>query len=85
MDHHAVLQEKLRKAFGGKVPLEARDSWAEFLKTRGTEIYVKYDWIKDNRLYDWLSSQVAWLDFGEGVAGITIFVHNDKYDCSQQL
>ena len=70
---HLELREKLLKAFGGQVPMSARDRWAQFLKSEATEIYVRYDWIKDHRFFKWIYDSPE-VDFGEGTEGVTVWV-----------
>lgn len=69
---HQALREKLLKAFGGQVPMKARDRWAEFIRNEATEIYVRYEWIKDARFFKWVHDSPE-VDFGEGAEGLTVW------------
>lgn len=69
---HDELQDKLRKAMG-KIPMAARDRWAEFLRSKGTEFTLRYEWIADNRFYRWVY-ECEEIDFGEGAETITVWI-----------
>lgn len=73
---HDELAEKLMKAFGGTVPMTARDRWADFIRNKKTEIYVRYDWIKDHRFFKWVYDSPE-VDFGEGAEGLTVWSVDD--------
>lgn len=72
MDHDE-LKDKILKAFGGRVPVSAKDRWAEFVKNRETEIFLFYDWVKDRRFYRWVQNHPD-LEFGDGVGGIKVWI-----------
>jgi len=72
---HEQLREKIMKAFGGKVPMRARDRWANFLRGQATEIYLEYEWIKDSRFFRWIY-ECEDVDFGEGSDGLTVWIIN---------
>jgi hypothetical protein len=52
MDHEE-LKEKLLKGMGGKPPMVARESWGEFQRTKATEWWYNYEWIKIPQFHDW--------------------------------
>ena len=72
---HEELKEKLLKAMGGKPAIAARPTWAEFLRNRGTEFFINYDWIQAPAFYKWV-----WycedVDFGDGAQGLTVWICN---------
>lgn len=71
---HDELQEKLRKAMGGKIPMAARDSWAEFLRNRATEFWINYDWVKHPGFWQWLHEDPR-VDGGlGGTFGTTVMI-----------
>lgn len=71
---HDVMREKILKAVGGRPPIGMRDSWAEFIKTKGTYFFLRDEWVKDKRFWDWCFAQPAFEFYcrDEGV-GIEIF------------
>lgn len=76
MDHDE-LQQKFLKAFNGRVPVSARPFWSEFLKNRGIEFHMKYEWVKNKRFYQWMNDceEIDWHDGGEG---ITIWIRQSE-------
>lgn len=67
-----TLKNKIRKGCGGKIPMDMRPNWAEFIKG-SNEIYIKYDWIRDKRFWEWMHNN-PYLEFGEGMNGVTIWI-----------
>lgn len=63
--NHEILSEKFRKAFGKNIPFAARDSWASFIRERGTKFYFRWEWIRDPRFFLWVS-QNGELDIYDG-------------------
>jgi len=73
---HEELKEKLLKAMGGKPPLAAREAWGEFQRTRATEFWFNYDWIKVSAFYAW-EYNCPDVDCGLGGSqGTTIWIMN---------
>jgi hypothetical protein len=70
---HEELQDKLRKAFGGKVPMDARDRWSKFIKGKELSFEIDYNWIKDKRFVRWAEDHPD-LDFGEGVTTVIVSI-----------
>ena len=65
---HEQLKEKLLKAMGGKPPMAARSIWGDFLRNRGTEFFLNYDWIKNDLFYRWLNTDIVeWSDHSFGI------------------
>jgi len=69
---HEELQEKLRKAMGMKIPMAARERWGKFIKERATEFTLRYEWVVDNRFFEWCL-HCPDIDFGEGSETITVW------------
>lgn len=59
---HEELQAKCRKAMGNKIPIDARDRWAEFLRSRGTRFCFAARWIKDDRIFQWAYENREYVD-----------------------
>ena len=73
MDHD-ILAEKCRKAMGGKIPIAARDRWAEFIRTRGTRFVFRYEWIVEPRFYIWIEENKDTLDIEDGTEWFGVFI-----------
>lgn len=74
---HEDLRDKLLKAMGGKPPISARSSWAEFIKTRGDSFFLKYDWVSPYILvhfFKWLMEDPS-VDFGDAPDGMNVFIY----------
>ena len=69
---HEELEDKFRKAFGGKIPNSARDSWANFLRTKGLSFKFRYEWIKDQRIYKWATDHPE-IDIADGAETVEFF------------
>lgn len=52
--NHVELRDKCRKAFGDRIPMQAKERWAIFIREERTEFTFRYDWIRDPRFYDWV-------------------------------
>lgn len=71
---HEDLKNKLLKAMGGKVPMSARDTWADFLRSRATEFFMNYDWVKHPAFWKWVYEDPR-VDGGlGGTYGTTIMI-----------
>ena len=83
---HEELREKLLKAMGGKISINARESWGKFLRERATEFRMKYDWIKVQAFYKWMENSKD-VDFGEGGEFVCIFIvrHGEVGHASTEL
>lgn len=79
--NHAELKDKFRKAFGkGKIPISAKPSWAEFVRSEATQFYFNYDWIKDQRFYEFIYANNE-LDFMDGSEGMLVGIMNEPHEC----
>lgn len=72
---HEEFLEKIRKGLGPVLSVEARPRLAELVQSRGFEICLRYDWIKDDRIYSWPDSKIV--DFSDGAETITFFVYEE--------
>jgi len=72
---HEQFLEKIKKGLGPVPSIEARPRLAELIETRGFEITLRYEWIKDERLYQWPDGKEV--DFGDGEEWITFFVYEE--------
>jgi hypothetical protein len=64
----------IRKALGyPKIHPAARDNYGEFVRSKSTEIFLNYDWIKNPGFYQWLTKDDRIL-FGEGSMGISVWI-----------
>lgn len=71
---HEELRDKLKKAMGGKIPMDARPTWAEFLRSRATEFWINYDWVKNPAFWNWVNENPR-VDGGlGGTFGTTIMI-----------
>lgn len=52
---HEFLKEVFLKAMGGKVPMAARPSWANFLRGKELRFTFRYLWILHPGFYVWVS------------------------------
>ena len=77
---HEELKDKCRKAFGGKIPIDAKERWANFVRSQALEFTFRYDWIRDPRFYDWVranSGPGKPLDISDGQEWFGVYVHED--------
>ena len=56
---HEIMKEKILKAVGGRPPMSMRDTWAEFIKTKWTKFFIRDEWVKNKKFWDWLFDQPA--------------------------
>lgn len=56
---HEIMKDKILKAVGGRPPMSMRDTWAEFIKTKGTKFFIRDEWVKNKKFWDWLFDQPA--------------------------
>jgi hypothetical protein len=75
--NHDILREKLFKAMGSRVPIPARDKWADFIRSRGTRIVIRYEWIRDPRFYEWISNNRETLDIEDGTEWFGVFIWSE--------
>lgn len=68
---HQELKEWCLHAMGGKVPVNARPTWGQFQRSRGTRIRLAYDWIKNPGFYKFVSDHPH-LEFGDGEEYYTV-------------
>lgn len=71
---HEELRDKCRKAFGHKVPMEAKERWAIFNKEQRTEFTFRYDWIRDPRFYIWVSKNLDTLEIKDGAEWFGVYI-----------
>lgn len=76
MDHD-ILREKFFKAMGSRIPFELRDKWADFIRSRGWRLKVRYEWIKDPRFYQWVSDNKETLDIEDGTEWFGVFIWSE--------
>lgn len=72
--NHDILQDKIRKAMGGKPPIQARDRWADFIRTRGTRFVLRYEWIRDRRFFKWVWDNQDTLDIEDGEEWFCVYI-----------
>ena len=72
--NHDILQDKIRKAMGGKPPIAARDRWADFIRSRGTRFVMRYEWIRDRRFFKWVWDNQDTLDIEDGEEWFGVFI-----------
>jgi hypothetical protein len=72
--NHQILQDKIRKAMGGKPPIQARDRWADFIRTRGTRFVLRYEWIRDRRFFKWVWDNQDTLDIEDGEEWFGVYI-----------
>lgn len=72
---HDELRDKILKAMGGPPPFAARSSWAKFIYERRGSIWLNYDWIKDNRFYQWCEDHPD-VEIGGGSTGVEVEIVN---------
>jgi len=60
--NHNELKEKIRKSFGKVVPIAARESWGEFVREKKTSFDLRYEWIKDDRFFQWAADEIEVFD-----------------------
>lgn len=75
MDHE-TLKEKFLKGMGGKVPYAARDSWGQFLRSKGTSFSFRYEWIVVPAFFGWISTTDC-IDFDDGQEWIRVFSYDE--------
>ena len=61
---------------GVKIPLAAKDSWADFVRNRGTKFTARYEWIKDARFYTWVHANLDTLDIMDGTESFGVFIYD---------
>ena len=74
MNHHQ-LHEKCLKAMGGVVPLGFREEFSRWHAQEGTELWLRYEWIKHPGFYTWLIEEPE-MDWHEGTEGIRFWIVN---------
>lgn len=72
MDHEQ-LKQKILKGMGGKVPISARDSWAQFIREKATEFRIRYEWISVIGFFKWIYESPE-VDFGDGTETVTVWI-----------
>lgn len=75
--NHEQLREKCRKAFGEKIPLQAKERWAIFIREERTEFTFRYEWIRDPRFYDWVHANAGPgkpLDIRDGAEWLGVYI-----------
>lgn len=72
--NHEILQDKIRKAMGGKPPIAARDRWADFIRSRGTRFVMRYEWIRDRRFFKWVWDNQDTLDIEDGEEWFGVYI-----------
>jgi hypothetical protein len=74
----AEFSEKVRKGFGKKIPLAARQIHGAKLKDEDFDsIWLRYDWIKDKRFWKWASDHQQ-IDFDDGQEWIRVFLYAEE-------
>lgn len=59
---------------GNKIPMEARDRWADFVRSQATEFKFRWEWIKDPRFYQWIEKNKDQLDIMDGEEWFGVFI-----------
>ena len=72
--NHDTLKEKCRKAFGARVPIEARERWSIFLKEKRTEFTFRYEWIRDPRFFQWVNDNQEFLEIKDGQEWFGVYI-----------
>lgn len=54
---HELLKEKILKAVNGRPPIGMRPTWAEFIRSKGTEFFIRDEWVKNKAFFQWLMEQ----------------------------
>lgn len=72
--NHDILQDKIRKAMGGKPPIAARDRWADFIRSQGTRFVLRYEWIRDRRFFKWVWDNQDTLDIEDGEEWFGVYI-----------
>tara|TARA_Y100000034_G_C6910601_1_gene424789 strand:+ start:2432 stop:2665 length:234 start_codon:yes stop_codon:yes gene_type:complete len=72
---HEVLKDKFLKAMGNKIPMDARERWASFIREKQTEFMFRYEWIKDRRFYDWVYHNTDQLDIKDGEEWFGVYIY----------
>lgn len=72
---HEILAEKFRKAMGNRIPIPARDSWADFIRSKGTRFCARYEWIQDNRFHSWVWSNRDELEIEDGTEAFAVSIY----------
>ena len=74
--NHEILREKCRKAFGHKIPIEAKERWAIFIREERTEFKFRYEWIRDSRFYAWVDANLDCLEIMDGQEWFGVYICN---------
>ena len=72
--NHEMLRDKCRKAFGHKIPMDAKERWSVFIKEQRTEFTFRWEWIRDPRFYDWLRANSEHLDITDGEEWFGVYI-----------
>lgn len=75
--NHEELRDKCRKAFGDRIPMQAKERWGIFLREKRTEFTFRYEWIRDPRFFDWVhanSGPDKPLDIRDGAEWLGVYI-----------
>lgn len=71
-DEHVKLKTVLLHAMGGKPHMNARPSWADFIRSESTSFWMAYDWVKRPAFWGFLYQNPDYDGGLGGVEGTTI-------------
>tara|TARA_R110000772_G_scaffold30806_3_gene76475 strand:+ start:5579 stop:5818 length:240 start_codon:yes stop_codon:yes gene_type:complete len=74
---HKTLKMKIRKSFGSAVPFAAKDSWSKFVAQEKLEYWLRYEWVKDPRFFEWVTANSETLDAMDGEEWFGVVINND--------
>ncbi len=77
---HEELKDKLRKAMGGKIPFEARESWGQFVREERLYFKMRDEWIRDKRFFQWTYDNKNHVVIELHLGSWWIFVSNAAYN-----
>ena len=72
--NHEILRDKCRKAFGDRIPMQAREQWVVFIREERTDFTFRYEWIKDPRFYTWISENQKNLEIRDGSERFGVYI-----------
>ena len=76
---HEELRDKMKKAMGGRVHPEARETWAEFIRSKGETFFLNWEWVKDIRIERWAEQHPDMEAYCSG-HGLTLEIYRPHVD-----